>query len=62
VTAKEWRYIGQYAEAHSLKPQLSNVSLGQITFTDSEGKEVTASLTTMKAEYEQSKADKKGKK
>lgn len=57
ISAKDWRAIRDYAEAHHLKPQLSVPSVGIFDFTDPTGKRVTVGLTTIQNWYK----DMKGK-
>ncbi len=45
--AKEWKILGEYAQLHGLRPQLSVPSMGQFRFLNRDGGEVNVTITTM---------------
>lgn len=55
ITAREGRYLAAYVQAHNLRPQLKSLTL--YYFTDSSGREVSASMLTMKDEYDKAMAE-----
>jgi hypothetical protein len=52
-TLKEMRAIREYAEAHDLVPQLSDLANAQIYFKNREGEEVKVSYLAITKELEQ---------